>query len=73
MKAYMRNIYKIVMGVGPTQYVKERASKNGQFCSQPAGLMPFPHAGLTTFRLCFPKCGPLPPAPGLSEVLIKQI
>lgn len=40
------------MGVGPTQYVKEeRASKNGQFCSQPAGLMPFPHAGLTTFRL----------------------
>lgn len=35
------------MGVGPTQCVKEkRVSKNGQFCSQPAGLMPFPHAGL---------------------------
>lgn len=33
---------------------RRRASKNGQFCSQPAGLMPFPHAGLTTFRLCFP-------------------
>lgn len=61
------------MGVGPTQCVKEkRVSKNGQFCSQPAGLMPFPHAGLTTFRLCFPKCGLWPPAPGLPEVLIKH-
>lgn len=62
------------MGVGPTQYVKEeRASKNGQFCSQPAGLMPSPYAGLTAFRLFFPKCGLWSPAPGLPEVLLKQM
>lgn len=52
----MRNIYKNQWWVWVSLSVlkRRRVSKNGQFCSQPAGLMPFPHAGLTTFGLCFP-------------------
>lgn len=46
-------------------------SENGRFCSQPAGLMPFPRAGPTTFRLR-PQSGLWPPAPGLPAVLIKR-
>lgn len=47
------------MGVGPTQCAKEkRVSKNGQFCSQPAGLA-FPTCKTDNLRTVFFQAWPL--------------
>ena len=55
------------MGVGPTQCVKEKSFKEWSVLFSACRPHAFP-----TCRLCFPKCGLWPPAPGLPEVLIKH-
>lgn len=59
------------MGVGPTQCVKEKSFKEWSVLFSACRPHAFPTCR-TTFRLCFPKCGLWPPAPGLPEVLIKH-